>query len=144
MADAGPKAGVTRQPGTPVGSERPRRSAASASASTGPAAAAAAAVDVPMPDAEVDDDMGQVEHCPVSSCHASRADLHAGWQSLGSLRVHVDAHLLGALPGMPPQEWLQRHNLAICPKLCRPRCCAFGAWRQPGRASPSRRASGLG
>ena len=97
-----------------------------------------------MPDAELDDDMGQVEHCPVSSCHASRADLHAGCQSLGSLRVHVDAHLLGALPGMPPQEWLQRHNVAICPHCGRSvsRRCNNGAHRicmaqQLRRAGPA-------
>ena len=62
---------------------------------------------------------------PRAGCLASQDAHHAGRESFAGLCAHVDAHLLGVLPGRPPPDWLRTHNLVscrICSKLVSRRC----------------------
>ena len=54
--------------------------------------------------------------CPVPGCRSGSAETHrtGGWKSFSSLRSHVDAHLLGQLPGKPPAEWMTSGGWAKC------------------------------
>ena len=53
-------------------------------------------------------------YCPVDRCRAGDRVLHPGWQTMAGLRPHVDAHLLGQLPGRPSQEWMRSINSTAC------------------------------
>lgn len=96
-------------PGTPVGGERPP--------SSGAAAAAADAAMQP-DDGDVPMDGGHTGaarmHCPVPGCVAAAHRGHAGWETFTGLRAHVDAHILGQIPGAVPAEWLRARNMVSC------------------------------
>ena len=53
-------------------------------------------------------------YCPVEGCPAADAARHPGWQSAQALRAHVDAHMLGSMPGRPQQAWLDKQRLVTC------------------------------
>ncbi|CAE8723859.1 unnamed protein product, partial [Polarella glacialis] len=39
---------------------------------------------------------------------------HPGWLSVESMRPHLDAHMLGTMPGYPSADWLEEHRLRQC------------------------------
>lgn len=102
-------------PGTPLGGERPLQA--------GTGVAGAAGVDVPMPALDEDADMGEAgpgrHHCPIPSCSAHNSTGHAGWELWAALRVYMDAHQLGTLPGALRAEWLRNKDLVACPECSR-------------------------
>ncbi|CAK9062512.1 unnamed protein product [Durusdinium trenchii] len=53
-------------------------------------------------------------HCPVPGCVAAAHRGHAGWETFTGLRAHVDAHILGQIPGAVPAEWLRARNMVSC------------------------------
>ena len=104
-------------PGTPVGGERPCRRRSDSPRSPRAAAAVAAVGDGAGPSSlpmEVDNVRGRV-YCPVTTCPCSDAARAPGWQSVATMRDHVDAHLSGALQGDIPATWLQTHGRQRCP-----------------------------
>ena len=52
--------------------------------------------------------------CPVSGCAGSASGRHHGFSSQDSLRVHLDGHILGTIPGVPDQDWLAERRLRPC------------------------------
>ena len=53
--------------------------------------------------------------CPVPGCPAAAGGLRPGWETDGpGIRAHVDAHLLGQLPGLPSEQWLNRRGMVAC------------------------------
>ena len=52
--------------------------------------------------------------CPVQGCPASAGGRHAGWLSFGSVKAHVDMHLLEAYPGRPSEEWMAAGQWTTC------------------------------
>lgn len=75
-------------------------------------------------------------HCPIKVCVAHSSSEHNGWETFAGLRAHVDAHLLGLLPGAPPQDWLRARNVVGCRERGRlvSRRCNGGA-RRTGEAT---------
>lgn len=80
----------------------------------------AAGVDTPMQladDGDVPMDVagggGAQLHCPVPGCIAADS-AHPGWENFAGLRAHVDAHILGQLPGAVPADWLPARNMVSC------------------------------
>ena len=70
--------------------------------------------------------------CPVAGCPAADSTRHPGWASFAGLRPHIDCHLLGSIPGSPPQEWMDQgrwNACRICGKLVS-RTCANGVHRR--------------
>ena len=56
--------------------------------------------------------------CPVPGCLSAAGGRRPGWETDGQgLRNHVDAHLLGQLPGLPPETWMNNRRTVIC-KIC--------------------------
>ena len=56
--------------------------------------------------------------CPVAECPSAAGGLRLGWEIDGTgLRAHVDAHRLGQLPGLPPEQWMSRRGMVAC-RLC--------------------------
>ena len=63
--------------------------------------------------------------CPVVGCTAAAGGRRPPWPTFAGLRAHVDAHLLGQLPGLPSQQWLQAQGLVgcrVCGRLVSTRC----------------------
>ncbi len=55
--------------------------------------------------------------CPVPGCAAHSPD-YPGWVSFNGQKAHVNGHVLGVLPGRPPDEWMaKRATCAECGKL---------------------------
>ena len=78
-----------------------------------------------MDDMQLGQSQQQTHHCPVPGCRCHTDSQFHGWQSFLALRSHVDAHLLGELPGLPPTEWLAARNMrpcAHCGRLVSLRC----------------------
>lgn len=69
---------------------------------------------------------GQAKHqCPVAGCCYAAGGRHPGWTTFQSARAHIDAHLLGLLPGLPPDAWMSQNNwtrCSVCTKLVSKRC----------------------
>ena len=116
-----PHRAMAPSPGTPVGGgEAPaaKRLASLASGAAGADAsgggmAAAAAPASPMEVEGADRASGRV-YCPVATCPCSDASRAQGWQSVATMKDHVDAHLSGALQGDVPAAWLQAHGRQRC------------------------------
>jgi len=53
-------------------------------------------------------------YCPVSGCRAADPHSHPYWTSMAGMRAHINAHLLGVLPGKPPDEWMTAGNFTSC------------------------------
>ena len=58
-------------------------------------------------------DAASPQFCPVPGCLAEISGEHAGWSSWAGLRAHVDAHLRGLHPGLPPEACMKNRN--VCP-----------------------------
>ena len=57
---------------------------------------------------------GQGGHCPVQGCFYSEAAGHPGLTSTEGLKAHVDAHLIHALDGEVPEEWMRQRGWTVC------------------------------
>ena len=90
-------------PGTPVGSERPRRR---------PPDRDGQSMDI---DATADAPARRRVFCPVQGCPCADDTRARGWQDDTTLRAHIDAHLSGALAGQVPPEWLRARGRQQCP-----------------------------
>ena len=104
---------VPMAPSPGTGGERPRRRR-----SNSPAGDAAAAGAGPPGSAMEVDDAGlgaRRVYCPVPSCPCSDASRAPGWQSVSTMKDHVDAHISGALQGDLPTGWLQAQGRQRCP-----------------------------
>ena len=108
-----------REPSAPQQSQTLRSDLPDGDVDTGLAAQAAAwqiADPVPVPTPQ------SASQCAASDAGSRRADVFPcpvpdcglELQSFPTLRAHVDEHLLGHLSGLPPDSWLQSHNLVPC------------------------------
>ena len=56
--------------------------------------------------------------CSVPGCLSAAGGRRPGWETDGQgLRNHVDAHLLGQLPGLPPETWMNNRRMVVC-RIC--------------------------
>ena len=115
---------------SPIGSPSPHRRRLSTPGSRPANAPAAALPEVPaMPASSsstgLTQDMAAMQlptpgrhFCPVPGCPKAIGGRYQGWETDGQgLRAHVDAHLLGQLPGLPPEPWMSRRGMVVC-RLC--------------------------
>ena len=57
---------------------------------------------------------GERCYCPVASCPSADPNTSPGWQSVQSMRAHVEAHRTGQYQGSVPQTWLVSQGLTAC------------------------------
>ena len=56
--------------------------------------------------------------CLVPGCLSAAGGWRPGWETDGQgLRNHVDAHLLGQLPGLPLETWMNNRRMVVC-RIC--------------------------
>ena len=56
-----------------------------------------------------------LHYCPVPGCISAAGGRRLGWETDGQgLRNHVDAHLLGQVPGLPPESWMNNRRMVGC------------------------------
>ena len=59
-----------------------------------------------------------LHYCPVPGCISAVGGRRPGWETDGQgLRNHVDAHLLGQIPGLPPESWMNNRRMVVC-RVC--------------------------
>ena len=59
-----------------------------------------------------------LHYCPVPGCISAAGGRRPEWETDGQgLRNHVDAHLLGQIPGLPPESWMNSRRMVVC-RVC--------------------------
>ena len=86
-------------------------------------------------------------YCPVPGCPAADHARSAGWQSVTTMRGHLEPHVNGRLAGSIPEDFLALHSLGQCVACSRllskrfgnacPRCRPFvGVSPEPVEGRP--------
>ena len=57
--------------------------------------------------------------CSQQSNNPAAGAGHPGWETFAGLRAHVDAHILGQLPGAVPADWLRARDMVSCRECSR-------------------------
>ena len=65
-------------------------------------------------------------YCPVPGCVCTDPLRAAGWQSVSSMRAHLEEHACGRLSGSIPADWLATHSLGQCTVCSRLLSTRFG------------------